>query len=62
MLYNLKNVHYFSYEKDKLIVIKIQGKVINIFYRILCGNWHIIACKNHTGITFTETFAISKLK
>ena len=24
------------------------------FYRILCGNWHIIACKNHTGITFTE--------
>ena len=26
----------------------------NAFYFILYGNWHIIACKKHTRITFTE--------
>ncbi len=29
-----------------------------LFYCILCGNWHIIAYKNHTGITLIVFYVV----
>ncbi len=48
------NTVYYNLIFCYLIVAMLLQNDLNLFYRILCGNLHIIACKNHTGITFTE--------
>ncbi len=45
---------FFIYHIFIVSAATLELVSILYYYRILCGNWHIIACKNHTGITFTE--------
>ena len=47
---------FFVKHLGVLIDVKMSTKYHfdKLYYHILCGYWHIIACKNHTGITFTE--------
>ena len=58
--YFVENIKFILFLNGKFYLMMIGKFPLNyflarkIFYRILCGNWHIIACKNHTGITFTE--------